>query len=122
MSRDSGYDRHITIFSPQGRLYQVEYAIKAADSSGLTAVAVRGTDSCALVIQKKVPVGDLDWPARACRRRARVSCIYTHALKHPHKGRKYARTTSQHASPTRHPHPPENNTNHRARIRIPAPA
>jgi 20S proteasome subunit alpha 1 len=34
----------------------VEYALTAADSTGLTAVAVRGKSSCALVIQKKVPV------------------------------------------------------------------
>jgi len=33
----------------------VEYALNAADSTGLTAVAVRGKSSCALVIQKKVP-------------------------------------------------------------------
>lgn len=59
MSRDSNYDHHISIFSPQGRLYQIEYAFKAATAS-TTATAVRSSkNSCACIVsQKKLPNGN----------------------------------------------------------------
>jgi 20S proteasome subunit alpha 3 len=47
------YDNRTTIFSPEGRLYQVEYAMEAISHAG-TAIGVLSTDGIVLAAEKKV--------------------------------------------------------------------
>ncbi|KAH0477091.1 MAG: uncharacterized protein KVP18_000166 [Porospora cf. gigantea A] len=51
----SMYDRHLTVFSPEGKLFQVEYAFRAVKSTGITACALKSKDVAVVVCQKKVP-------------------------------------------------------------------
>jgi 20S proteasome subunit alpha 3 len=46
-------DASVTIFSPEGRLYQVEYAMEAISHAG-TAIGVLATDGIVLAAEKKV--------------------------------------------------------------------
>ena len=48
-----GYDRGSTIFSPDGRLFQVEYAIEAV-KRGTTAIGIKTADGCCLTVQKRL--------------------------------------------------------------------
>jgi proteasome alpha subunit len=53
MHNEAGYDLGITTFSPDGRIFQVEYAIEAI-RHGTTAVGVKCPEGCVLVVEKRI--------------------------------------------------------------------
>lgn len=47
------YDLSASQFSPDGRVFQIEYAGKAVEISG-TAVSLRGKDGCVIAVEKVI--------------------------------------------------------------------
>ncbi|MCS4541335.1 MAG: archaeal proteasome endopeptidase complex subunit alpha [Euryarchaeota archaeon] len=48
-----GYDRAITVFSPDGRLFQVEYAREAV-KRGTTSIGIKCKDGVAFIVDKRI--------------------------------------------------------------------
>jgi 20S proteasome subunit alpha 1 len=69
----SQYDRQITIFSPEGRLHQVEYAFKAVTNDGLTCIAVASPECAVVAIPKHFPDTKALMDASTCTRLFRIS-------------------------------------------------
>jgi len=53
--KQMGYDRAIVTFSPEGRMYQVEYARKAVETLSTTAVGVVFNNGVVLAAFKEIP-------------------------------------------------------------------
>ena len=49
----SEYDRSVNTFSPEGRLFQVEYAIEAI-KLGSTAIGIQTSEGTVLAVEKRI--------------------------------------------------------------------
>lgn len=56
------YDSRTTIFSPEGRLYQVEYAMEAISNAGAS-IGLLAKDGVVLIAEKKI-TSKVTWRAR----------------------------------------------------------
>eukprot|EP00752_Nemacystus_decipiens_P009938 g8862.t1 len=56
-----GYDADLTLFSPEGRLYQVEYVMRAVGHYGCPVVGVQG-EGCCVVACKRDVLDELVYP------------------------------------------------------------
>lgn len=59
MFQSRRYDSRTTIFSPEGRLYQVEYAMEAISQAG-SAIGILANDGVLLAAEKRVTSKLLD--------------------------------------------------------------
>ena len=55
--QNAGYDRAITVFSPDGRLFQVEYAREAV-KRGTTSIGVKSSEGIVLAVDKRTHTSD----------------------------------------------------------------
>lgn len=62
MAPQMGYDRAITVFSPDGRLFQVEYAREAV-KRGSTVIGIKCREGVALLVDKRVASKLLELPS-----------------------------------------------------------
>jgi hypothetical protein len=67
------YDSRTTIFSPEGRLYQVEYAMEAISNAG-AAIGMLCTDGVVLVAEKKITSKVQHRPAATQQRTSPLAC------------------------------------------------
>ena len=71
------YDSRTTIFSPEGRLYQVEYALEAIAHAG-TALGILATDGIVLAAERKVTSKLLEQDTSAEKLYILNECAITH--------------------------------------------
>ena len=62
-SSGSGYDLYTTTWSPEGRVFQAEYAIKHVDSKGLLALGLCCKDGVVLASQVELVHDTVKYPS-----------------------------------------------------------